>query len=89
MIFLSYFQKNAKNSFSFLRLKLISAGKMLNRSQTLQDQGIQNNQQIMAIVLELDEKEANKENGVFDKLQEAKKDALKLLEKEDSYMDVS
>lgn len=62
---------------------------MLNRSQTLQDQGIQNNQQIMAIILEMDETEANKENGVFDKLQEAKKDASKLLEKNDSYMDVS
>lgn len=62
---------------------------MLNRTQTLQDQGIQNNQQIMAIILEMDEKEANKENGVFDKLQEAKKDATKLLQKNDSYMDVS
>lgn len=71
------------------RLKLISAGKILNRLQTLQDQGVQNNQQIMAIVLEMDEKEANKQNGVYDKLQEAKKDALKLLQKEDSYMDVS
>lgn len=62
---------------------------MLNRTQTLQDQGIQNNQQIMAIILELDEKEAHKESGVFDKLQEAKKDASKLLQKNDSYMDVS
>lgn len=62
---------------------------MLNRSQTLQDQGIGNNQQIMAIILEMDETEANKESGVFDKLQEAKKDASKLLEKNDSYMDVS
>lgn len=71
------------------RLKLISAGKMLNRLQTLQDQGLQNNQQIMAIILEIDENEANKQNGAFDKLQEAKKDALKLLQKNDSYMDVS
>lgn len=62
---------------------------MLNRLQTLQDQGIQNNQQIMAIVLEMDENEANKQNGVFDKLQEAKKDASRLLQKNDSYMDVS
>lgn len=62
---------------------------MLNRTQTLQDQGIQNNQQIMAIIVEMDEKEAHKENGVFDKLQEAKKDASKLLQKNDSYMDVS
>lgn len=62
---------------------------MLNRLQTLQDQGVQNNQQIMAIILEVDEKEANKESNVFDKLQEAKKDAMKLLQKEDSYMDVS
>lgn len=62
---------------------------MLNRLQTLQDQGIQNNQQIMAIVLTMDEKEANQQNGVYDKLQEAKKDASKLLQKEDSYMDVS
>lgn len=68
---------------------MISSGKMLNRLQTLQDQGVQNNQQIMAIILEVDEKEANKESGVFDKLQEAKKDAMKLLQKEDSYMDVS
>lgn len=68
---------------------MISAGKMLNRLQTMEDQGVQNNQQIMAIVLEMDEKEASKESGVFDKLQEAKKDASKLLQKEDSYMDVS
>lgn len=62
---------------------------MLDRLRTLQDQGVQNNQQLMAIVLELDENEANQENGVFDKLQEAKKDAFKLLKREDSYMDVS
>lgn len=62
---------------------------MLNRLQTLQEQGIQNNQQIMAIVLDMDAKEASKENGVYDKLQEARKDASKLLRKEDSYMDVS
>lgn len=68
---------------------MISAGKLLNRLQTLQDQGIQNNQQIMAIVLDMDEKEASKQNGVYDKLQEAKQDASKLLRKEDSYMDVS
>lgn len=74
---------------SLKRLKLISAGKLLNRMQTLQDQGIQNNQQIMAIVLDMDEREASKENGVYDKLQEARKDASKLLRKEDSYMDVS
>lgn len=74
---------------SISRLKLISAGKLLNRLQTLQDQGIQNNQQIMAIVLEMDANEANKQNGAFDKLQEAKNDASRLLQKEDSYMDVS
>lgn len=74
---------------NFQRLKLISAGKLLNRLQTLQDQGIQNNQQIMAIVLDMDEKEASKQNGAYDKLQEARKDASKLLRKEDSYMDVS
>lgn len=71
------------------RLKLISAGKLLNRLQTLEDQGIQNNQQILAIVMDMDEKEASKQNGVYDKLQEARKDAEKLLKKEDSYMDVS
>lgn len=71
------------------RLKLISAGKLLNRLQTLQDQGIQNNQQIMAIVLDIDEQEASKQNGVYDKIQEARKDATKLLSKDDSYMDVS
>lgn len=43
----------------------------------------------MAIVLDMDAKEASKENGVYDKLQEARKDASKLLRKEDSYMDVS
>lgn len=62
---------------------------MLNRSQTLQDQGIQNNQQIMAIILEMDQSEINQQNNVFDKLQEAKRDVSKLLKRGDSYMDVS
>lgn len=73
----------------FYRLKFISAGKILKRSLTLQDQGIKNNQQIMAIILDMDEKEVSEQNGVYDKLKIAKNDAMKLLQREDSYMDVS
>lgn len=59
---------------------------MLDHSQTLHAAGVKNNQQVMAIVPEL---EADAENGVYDKLKEARKDAEKLLHKGDSYMDVS
>lgn len=61
---------------------------MVDRSRILQDQGIQNNQQIMAIILEMNEQEASKDGNVFDKLQAAKNDAMTLLRKNDSYMDV-
>lgn len=62
---------------------------MYDRLRTLNDQGVQNNQQIMAIILEMNEEEASKDGNVFDKLQEAKNDAMTLLRKNDSYMDVS
>lgn len=62
---------------------------MIDRLKNLQDHGIQNNQQIMAIILEMNEEEAGKDGNVFDKLQAAKNDAMTLLRKNDSYMDVS
>lgn len=61
---------------------------MIERLKILQDYDIQNNQQIMAIILEMNEKEASKDGNVFDKLQAAKNDAMTLLRKNDSYMDV-
>lgn len=61
---------------------------MLNRLQTLADQGVQNNQQIMAIILEASPTEANAENAMYDKLQKTKEDANTLLKSDDRYMDV-
>lgn len=61
---------------------------MIDRYKTLQDQGIQNNQQIMAIILQMNATDASKDGSVFDKLQAAKNDAMTLLRKNDSYMDV-
>lgn len=72
-----------------IRLKLISSGRIINRLQTLQDQGVQNNQQVMAIVLDDEEGEASKSGSTYDKLSEARNDANLLLKKDDSYMDVS
>lgn len=68
---------------------MISSGKIISRLQTLQDQSVQNNQQVMAIILNAEDNEANQNGAIYDKLQEARKDAETLLRKNDSYMDVS
>lgn len=54
----------------------------------LKDQGVQNNQQIMAIIRDTDEAEAAKEEQVFDKLQSTRNDAAALLENDDDFLDV-
>lgn len=43
----------------------------------------------MAIILNAEDNEANQNGAIYDKLQEARKDAETLLRKNDSYMDVS
>lgn len=43
----------------------------------------------MAIVMEVDQATAAKEEEIFDQIQTARDDATKLLAREDSYMDVS
>lgn len=55
----------------------------------LENQNIQNNQQIMAIVLDASPTEATDENAMYDKVKTAKDDAKLLVNKSDSYMDVS
>lgn len=70
-------------------MKLISSGNVLNRLQTLADQELQNNQQVMAIVMETTMAEANEESAAYDKFQTTKNDAETLLKRSDSYMDVS
>lgn len=55
----------------------------------LLDQGIQNNQQVIAIILQMNENEAAKEGNIFDKLQEIRDDATTLLNSSGSFMDVS
>lgn len=70
-------------------MKLISSGNVLNRLQTLADQQLQNNQQVMAIVMETTLAEANEQSAVYDKFQTTKNDAETLLKRSDSYMDVS
>lgn len=72
--------------YSLFSVKLISSGNVLNRSQTLADQQLQNNQQVMAIVTEDISEESN---AAYDKCQTAKSDAETLLKRDDSYMDVS
>lgn len=56
-------------------IKLIGAGLVLNRNRTLEEQGIKNNQQIMAVVLN----ERNSEENIYDKVQEIKDDTNLLL----------
>lgn len=76
-------------SILFSSVKLISSGIILNRLQTLDDQQLHNNQQVMAIVMETTSTEANEESAVYDKFQTTKSDAEILLKRSDSYMDVS
>lgn len=54
----------------------------------LKDQGVQNNQQIMAIIRETDEAGVAKEEQVFDKLQSTRNDAAALLDNDDDFLDV-
>lgn len=61
-------------------MRLISNGKVIKRDQLLESQGIKNNQQIMAIVLEKSEEEANKEQDMRDRIEICKRDAVDLLE---------
>lgn len=73
----------------FFRIKLISSGSVINRLILLEDQSIQNNQQIMAIVLATTPTETITENAMYDKVKTIKDDAKLLVDKSDSYMDVS
>lgn len=62
---------------------------MIDRDLILDQQGIRNNQQMMAIVLKTAPDQANADNQMYDKLQMAKDDAAKLVDSKDSFMDVS
>lgn len=75
--------------FSYFSIKLISAGKMIDRGLILDQQGIRNNQQMMAIVLKTAPDQANADNQVYDKVKSAKEDASMLVDSKNDFMDVS
>uniref|UniRef100_A0A1A9X3U1 UBA domain-containing protein n=1 Tax=Glossina brevipalpis TaxID=37001 RepID=A0A1A9X3U1_9MUSC len=56
------------------RIKCISAGKIVNPSQSLLDQGMKNNQHLMLIISETDEKEQIQECAMFDRIKKVKED---------------
>lgn len=70
-------------------IKLVGSGRMIRRNQPLYEQGIQNNQQIMAILLEPDgAQQVVKDGENFDMVQRARNDAATLLQEDDQFMDV-
>lgn len=78
--------------FVFDRVKLISAGKVINCHQILSEQNLQNNQQIMAVILESRENlaENQAENAAYDRVQKAREDAQILInQKRHDFMQVS
>lgn len=78
--------------FVFGRVKLISAGKVINSHQILSEQNLQNNQQIMAVILESRENlaENQAENAAYDRVQKAREDAQILInQKRHDFMQVS
>lgn len=75
-------------TFLFCRVKLISAGKVINSHHILSEQNLQNNQQIMAVILESSENLA--ENAAYDRVQKAREDAQLLInQKGHNFMEVS
>uniref|UniRef100_A0A1A9X3U9 UBA domain-containing protein n=1 Tax=Glossina brevipalpis TaxID=37001 RepID=A0A1A9X3U9_9MUSC len=56
------------------RIKCISAGKIVNPSQSLLDQDMKNNQHLMLIISETDEKEQMQECAMFDRIKKVKED---------------
>lgn len=73
----SELQKNVAKTFNIedaARIKCISAGKIVNPEQTLMDQNIRNNQQLMVIISEVDKQEHMQENVMHDRIQKIKKD---------------
>uniref|UniRef100_A0A1B0A0W3 UBA domain-containing protein n=1 Tax=Glossina pallidipes TaxID=7398 RepID=A0A1B0A0W3_GLOPL len=73
----SELQKNVAKTFNIedaARIKCISAGKIVNPEQTLIDQNIRNNQQLMVIISEVDKQEQMQENVMHDRIQKIKKD---------------
>ncbi len=73
-------------------MKLISAGKVITSHQILSEQNLQNNQQIMAIILESTTNLAENaaENAAYDRVQKAREDAQLLIkQKRHDFMQVS
>ncbi|KAL9882660.1 NEDD8 ultimate buster 1 [Glossina fuscipes fuscipes] len=73
----SELQKNVAKALNIedaARIKCISAGKIVNPEQTLIDQNIKNNQQLMVIISEVDKQEHMQENVMHDRIQKIKKD---------------
>ncbi|XP_037050774.1 NEDD8 ultimate buster 1-like [Bradysia coprophila] len=64
-----------------LRVKLISAGRVINSHQILSEQKLQNNQQILAVILETSDSQAVNaaESAAYDRVQKARDDAQLLI----------
>lgn len=68
-------------------MKLISAGKVIDSNKILSEQNLQNNQQIMAVILESSDNLA--ENAAYDRVQKAREDAQLLInQKRHEFMQV-
>lgn len=70
-----------------LRIKLIGSGKVLAPLQSLEEQGIQNNQQVMAVILD-EVPDGTASDNIYDRVQKARQDALLLIDQDAEYMQV-
>lgn len=71
------------------RLRIIGKGKLLTEETSLASQGVTNNQKFMVIIMEEEGGQLRKRDAVHKRLQEAKDDALLLMQRENKYMTVS
>lgn len=79
-------------SLFWCRVKLISAGKVITSHQILSEQNLQNNQQILAVILESSNSQAENaaESAAYDRVQKAREDAQLLIkQKRHEFMQVS
>lgn len=69
------------------RIKLISSGKLVESDRTLENQNIKNNQQIMALLVNVTEEEALTESRMLDRIKKIRLDAELLINsRQDSFM---
>lgn len=70
------------------RIKLISSGKVIDNDKTLDSQGVSNNHQILALILDSSPDECQNEGVIYDHVKNTKADAETLLKKRNTFMQV-